>query len=518
MNKTSFLNTLLWGVYPYLTITLFLVVPIIRMVYRPFSWSTRASGMFSRDLLGAASLALHWGLLLLLLGHLAGFVGGLLGLESWLKFFYWAGLIGGFSALLGSITALARRLAAPEVRAMSQWDDYVVHVFLIAIMALALFQVVIHKIFGVAYTASSWLASVARFTPQPELMASASLISKWHVFLALTFFGLFPFTKLVHFWTLPVNYFVRPYQSMRTNLYKYQRKWEYALRSDKSFLTYSLIGVAVFFGGFSMLLGYTKSNESKPLSVAPSQWTTTGRLAGLPLYVSQCARCHGLSGDGQGLGADSPTFAAPPRDFTDGLFAFISTDNGIAADEDLAYTIRHGLVPAGMPAFDLLTEEQIQPLVAVVRGFARAQGEPPGKRLIVPPPPDKLDRELGRQLFVQACAPCHGEYGQGDGPQVATMKGFKGRPVRPRDLTRADAYKVGTAPEQIYLRIAAGTPPVMPAFHESFTPEQIWAIVQYVEEEFVSGKMARQLASMPRRPAPPPAQPASQPQPPVSYE
>lgn len=241
------MSNFLWGVFPYLCIVLFFTVPIIRMATRPFSWSTRASGLFGRKLLGVASLLLHWGLVLVLAGHLAGFIGGVLGVEAAISFFYWSGLLGGVMVLAGSMMALARRVRVPEVRAMSQPDDYIVHVFIIGIVGLALYQVVVHRIFGIAYTASSWAASLWTLSPQPDLMASASLITKLHVLLALTFFGYFPFTKLVHFWTLPVNYFVRPYQLMRTNRFHSERRWEFALRSDKSYMTYTasilLIGV-----------------------------------------------------------------------------------------------------------------------------------------------------------------------------------------------------------------------------------------------------------------------------------
>ncbi len=491
--ETTFLTQSLWGVYPYVCFTLFLVVPIIRMIYRPFGFSTRASGLFNRNVLGAASLALHWGILLVFVGHLAGFIGGLLGLEGWITFFYWAGLIGGFLTLFGSILALVRRLVVPEVRAMSQWDDYLVLVFLVPLVSLALYQVVIDKTFGVAYTASSWLASVCLLAPQPELMASASLLSKWHVFLALTFFALFPFTKLVHFWTFPINYFVRPYQAMRTARYLFQKKWEFALRSDKSVLVYSLALVVIFFGGFSLLLGYTKANRFKTAAKPIPTWTTAGRLAGMPLYISQCARCHGLSGDGKGQGAESPTFATLPRDFRAGKFAFISTGNGVASDEDLVRTVRLGLVTAGMPAFGELNEAQVRSLVAVTRGFAKAAGEAPGPPIQVPAPPPLIDMKKGRELFGMMCAGCHGQSGRGYAPGVTSpdfTKDLAGRPSRPSDLTKGQ-FKVSTDPEQIYLRIAAGIPPAMPAFREALQPEQIWSIVRYVEEEIMPSTTAK---------------------------
>jgi len=281
------MTAFLWGAYPYLCVALFLLVPVIRMVYRPFGFTTRASGLFNRDVLGAASLLLHWGLFLLFAGHVAGFIGGLMGAGGAIAFFFWSGLIGGVLTLAGSIVALVRRHVVPEAKAMSQWDDYVVHWFLIAILGLGLYQVVIHKIFGVSYTASAWAASIARLAPQPELMASATLISQLHVFLALTFFAIFPFTKLVHLWTYPVNYFVRPYQSMRTDRFVRQRRWEFVLLSDKSWMVYGLLAVVLFFGFGSLLLGRTASSETDATTVTASE-----KLGGYPLYVSQCARCH----------------------------------------------------------------------------------------------------------------------------------------------------------------------------------------------------------------------------------
>jgi nitrate reductase gamma subunit len=245
------MTNLLWGVYPYVAFTLFFTVPIIRMVFRPYTITTRASGLFGRRLQGYAMQLFHWGVFLVLIGHIAGFVGGGLGYDFWVvNVFYWSALIGGLMTLTGSVIALARRIFIPEVRAMSsQLDDYLVHVFLIAILGIALYQVIFQNIFGITYSAAPWFASIWAFSPEPALMEGASLLSQIHVFLALTLFAYFPFTKLAHFWTLPVNYLVRPYQVMRTNRRHSAKRWEFALRSDKSYMTYLasviLVGVVV---------------------------------------------------------------------------------------------------------------------------------------------------------------------------------------------------------------------------------------------------------------------------------
>jgi len=230
----------LWGVFPYIAFTLFFAVPIIRMVFRPYSFTTRASGLFNRRTQGLAMHLFHWGIFAVLVGHIAGFIGGSLDLEVWVDpTFYWLALIGGLMTLTGALIALIRRMAIPEVRAMSQSDDYIVLIFLIAILGIALYQVIFQEIFGMVYVVAPWFASIWAFSPDPELMEGATLLTQIHVFLALSLFAYFPFTKLVHFWTLPVNYFVRPYQVMRTNRFHSEARWEFALRSDKSFLVYT---------------------------------------------------------------------------------------------------------------------------------------------------------------------------------------------------------------------------------------------------------------------------------------
>jgi nitrate reductase gamma subunit len=468
------MSEFLWGVYPYLCLGLFLLVPLVRIAYRPFGLTTRASGLFDRGRLGVASLLLHWGLFILLLAHLAGFIGGLAGLRRWIDFFFWAGLLGGSAALLGSVLALWRRYAVPEVRALSRWDDYAVHWFLIAILGLGLYQVIVDRIFGVAFTASAWLATVARLAPQPELMASATLVSKLHVLLALTFFGLFPFTKLVHFWTLPVNYLVRPYQSVRTDRLVHRRRWELRLRTDSSYMLYSVTGIVLFFTiSSALLLGRPGSAAS-----AAAGLDGNGRLMGEALYVSQCARCHGLTGRGDGPGAGSPTFAQPPRDLTAGRYRFVSTTNGVASDADLERVIRRGLIAGGMPAFDRLDDAQIRSLVEVLNGLWVGRPQP-GAAIEVPARPAAASIARGRELYASHCASCHGASGRGDGPAGRVL------PVPPADLA-AGQLKAGRSPEDLYWRITAGIlPSGMPPVGAGLSVAERWSLIEYLQSEIL---------------------------------
>lgn len=480
----------LWGVYPYICLTLFFSVPLIRMAYRPYSWTTRASSLFNRKIIGPASLFLHWGIFLVFLGHAAGLIGGVLGLEGWLKFFYWTGLIGGLLTLVGSIVALVRRFWIPEARALSQIEDYVVLVFLITILGLALYQVIVQKLFGLSYTAASWFASLFTLSPQPELMASVSLIIKLHVLIALAFLAYFPFTKLVHLWTFPLNYFVRPYQAVRTMRYQFQRKWEYSLRSDKSFMTYSLSFFFVSALLVSSFLG--RPMHERMEEVTEGSKADAKKLSGYALYVSQCARCHGNEGLGDGLGMSSSTFGAPPRNLVEGKHRFVSTVNGIASDQDLFQTLVNGLVPSGMPKFDALSDHQLLSLVSVLRTFWKDRPTP-GESVFVgerPSPSEDL-YDLGMRLYTANCIICHGPTGKGEGVLAEYIDDWQNQPVSPSKLAEGKP-KTGRDPHQLYLRIAAGIPGgkvnwLMPPFGQGLSSRQIWALVSYLVKGFEKG-------------------------------
>ena len=502
MNNLLSMNELVWGVYPYVAITLFFVVPFLRMIYRPFGLTTRASGIFmGRDLLGLATHLLHWGIFLVFFGHLAGLIGGILGSTFWVGVFFWVATLGGLAAITGSTIALARRATVPEMRAMSQPDDYIVHLFIIAILGIAIYQALVHRIWGAAFTAGPWFASLWRFDPQPELMASAPLLTKVHVLLAFTFAAYFPFTKLIHAWTLPINYLYRPYQVMRTAARKFQDRWEFKLVSDKSYMTYLMIGVI----GLLVLIAGTLPGPRDTL-VQPAQAKAIDEdeeapkdvrktLMGYPLYVSQCARCHGMHGEGDGFGAKSPTFSTVPRNLAEGHFQFVSTSNGIASDADIRRTIVHGLSGTGMPAFSALSDVQVQSLVETVGHFWRDRPAP-GERVQVPPRPPVTPQMVsqGMELYANYCTTCHGEKGEGDGVLMKLRTDSTGRIIQPLNL-RVGPLKGGASPRQLYYRIAAGIPRapgewLMPQY-ANLGPERIWALISYLEEEVLpAGQVA----------------------------
>ena len=210
------MNKFLFGVLPYVVLTLFIVVPIIRRRQSGFTFTTRASGFIERRSMGIAALTLHWGIITIFIGHMLGLIGGLTTNISLINVFHWLGMGAGVAIFYGTLLALLRRIAIPEMRAISQSDDYLVLILLLAIVATGIYPVLADKSFGLSILVAPWVKSIAIFQPDVAGMAGLSLLAKTHITLGLVLCGYFPFTKLVHMWTIPFSYFVRPYQSVRT--------------------------------------------------------------------------------------------------------------------------------------------------------------------------------------------------------------------------------------------------------------------------------------------------------------
>jgi nitrate reductase gamma subunit len=63
---------------------------------------------------------------------------------------------------------------------------------------------------------SEWAQRIVTFrVGAADLIADINIIFKLHLFLGITLFLVFPFTRLVHIWSAPFGYFARPYQVVR---------------------------------------------------------------------------------------------------------------------------------------------------------------------------------------------------------------------------------------------------------------------------------------------------------------
>ena len=69
---SEYINTLLFGIYPYITLTVLALGSIIRYDREPYTWRTGSSQLLRRRQLMAGSVLFHVGVLVIFFGHLGG--------------------------------------------------------------------------------------------------------------------------------------------------------------------------------------------------------------------------------------------------------------------------------------------------------------------------------------------------------------------------------------------------------------------------------------------------------------
>jgi len=208
------------------------------------------------------------------------------------------------------------------------------------------------------------------------------------------------------------------------------------------------------------------------------------------IYLRACAPCHGVRGDGKGPAARG--FDPAPRNFRRGSFKFRTTVSGaLPLDKDLHRTIREGVPGTEMPRWKgVLSEHDINAVTQYIKTFSPLFADPdslplPEDILEVPEErpfePSLASIAAGQQIFIdQDCVKCHGESGEGNGPQADELVDDWEDPIRPADLTKP-YFKNGKNDRDIYRVFTSalnGTP--MPAFDE-LTEEQRWHLVDYVQ-------------------------------------
>ena len=221
-------NDFIFGGYPYLAGTIFLLGSWIRFDREQYTWKSDSSQLLSNKNMRLASNLFHVGILAVFFGHLVG----LLTPHSWFLALgvsdvthqyvaLYLGTIFGSICLIGALMLFLRRINDPRIRAVSRTRDTFIIGWLLATVAIGLGTTVVswaHAASGDTSTMiklTLWVQSVATLQPQPDLLQGVELIFKIHLFFGMTVFLLFPFTRLVHVWSVPITYLGRAYQIVR---------------------------------------------------------------------------------------------------------------------------------------------------------------------------------------------------------------------------------------------------------------------------------------------------------------
>jgi len=223
----SYLNALLFGVYPYIAGTVFLIGSLARFERDQYTWKAQSSQMLSSNNMRLASNLFHVGILGIFLGHFVGLltppeIFHAIGVSASAKqlLAIVAGGIFGIACFIGLTLLVRRRLTEPRIRATSSRMDITILLMLYAQLILGLLTLPVSLMHLDGYNMlllMEWARNIVTFDAQTAVAAvsGVGLLFKTHLVLGMTIFLLFPFSRLVHIWSVPVTYPARPYQVVR---------------------------------------------------------------------------------------------------------------------------------------------------------------------------------------------------------------------------------------------------------------------------------------------------------------
>jgi nitrate reductase gamma subunit len=228
MLSPDYVNTLLFGIYPYVCLVVLLIGSLIRFDREPYTWKSDSSQMLRKAQLRLGSNLFHYGVIIVILGHFAGFlaphwaVDWVLSPVAHQLLAIVVGGIAGFVAIIGLTILLARRLGDPRIRLNSRKWDIAVALMLWLQLALGLLTVPLsafHMDGALFETLTSYVKAVVTLNSgAAALMLGVPLIYKLHILLGFTLFLVSPFTRMIHIWSGAgtLAYLFRPYQIVRT--------------------------------------------------------------------------------------------------------------------------------------------------------------------------------------------------------------------------------------------------------------------------------------------------------------
>jgi nitrate reductase gamma subunit len=221
----AYIEQFLFGIYPYVGLSVFLVGSLIRFDREQYTWRSGSSQLLRAKQLRWGSNLFHFGILFLLFGHFVGLLAPHAVYEHFISaqakqmLAIVSGGIAGAACFVGLTMLVHRRLTEPRIRATSTRMD-------VAILLLLWLQLVVgmitipyslqHSDGSVMLALSEWAQRIVTFRAgAADMLADVAWPYRLHLVLGVTIFLVFPFSRLVHIWSAPVGYVFRRYQVVR---------------------------------------------------------------------------------------------------------------------------------------------------------------------------------------------------------------------------------------------------------------------------------------------------------------
>jgi len=217
---TDRLDFLLWIAVPYAAFAVFVTGHFWRYRRDQLGWSARSTQLLERRLLRWGSLLFHLGMLAVLAGHVVG----ILVPASWTRALAvddgvyhvmsaTGGMLFGAAMLAGFGVLVYRRTRTPRVAATTTRTDRLTYLVLGVAILTGMLATTGWNVLGSGYeyreTVAPWFRGLGLLSPDPALMAGAPLLFQVHAMSTVALFALWPFSRLVHAWSVPIVYLVR---------------------------------------------------------------------------------------------------------------------------------------------------------------------------------------------------------------------------------------------------------------------------------------------------------------------
>ena len=217
------LDLFLYVVLPYAALVLFVAGHVWRYRRDQFGWTSRSTQLLDRRILGWASPAFHYGALAAVGGHIIGLcippsVTSAVGINEdanrWIAAI--AGGIAGAVTLIGFLGLVYRRMTSDRVRRNTTRVDYLTYLLLTVLIVLGCWMTFAHNLltdspYNYRVSIGAWWRSIFYLDPNVAAASQAPIVYQLHAIIAWLFWASFPFSRLVHAWSIPLQYIGRPY-------------------------------------------------------------------------------------------------------------------------------------------------------------------------------------------------------------------------------------------------------------------------------------------------------------------
>jgi nitrate reductase gamma subunit len=224
----NYVNQFFFGIYPYIALAVFLLGSLVRFDREQYTWRSESTQVLHMGHLRLGSILFHIGIIGLLGGHAVGlltpvWVWDTLGVTHGAKqmFAMAAGGVMGTLCLAGILLLLARRLGNERLRAATTLKDKVVLLWILGTLLLGLSSIFVsagHLDGHMMVLLMTWAQHIVTFRGDAaSFVIDAPLVFKLHLFMGMSLFVIFPFTRLVHIWSGfgAVTYLGRAFQLVR---------------------------------------------------------------------------------------------------------------------------------------------------------------------------------------------------------------------------------------------------------------------------------------------------------------